>query len=328
MPITADILRRLAALQLPGPSLREVMGIIGALEADNELKVQALQLVIDEHRSAEAARTRLYRQRGGGAIPDELRAAVYARDGYRCVYCGSEQNLQCDHVIPVSKQGPTTFENLATACQPCNARKRDRDRKYLERSKDVHPNSPDIGRTQTGPSSEKARTLAAISTENAIDLASLSTLPSADSSKESKSLVVTPARSTDRARAGKGTAIDPTAPLTNKNLDYALEHGFLRQRAFDEWLRFKDHSLKKGVTYRNWDAAWRNWVTSPFQANGHSNGAANGIVAAADNLIEHLGGRDAVAGYTPGSAGPDAKTKADGVDREPRTADLFGLPKG
>lgn len=213
-------------------------------------------------------------------------------------------------------------EELAALTVLEERRRRDRLRKASKVSAEP---SMEIPRKSAEPSAEISGKSASKSAENATDLASLSTLPSADSSKESKSLVVAPARSTRRAR---GCAIDPVAKLSNKNLDYALGKGMHRQRAFDEWERFKDHGLKKGVLWTNWDAAWRNWVTSPYQNNGHSNGAANGIVAAADNLIEHLGGRDAVAGYTPGSAGPDAKTEADGVDREPRTADLFGLPKG
>lgn len=89
-------------------------------------------------RAIDAARTARYRARGGGQISEELRAAVYERDNSRCVYCGSEEDLQCDHVVPLAKGGQTTFENLATACRPCNARKKDRDRKAFERmSKDV-----------------------------------------------------------------------------------------------------------------------------------------------------------------------------------------------
>ena len=53
------------------------------------------------------------------------RRTVFARDGGRCQYCGaSAENL--DHVIPRSKGGPHTWENVVAACRPCNTRKKDR----------------------------------------------------------------------------------------------------------------------------------------------------------------------------------------------------------
>lgn len=53
------------------------------------------------------------------------RRAVFARDGHRCQYCGAAaENL--DHVIPRSKGGPHTWDNVVAACRPCNTRKEDR----------------------------------------------------------------------------------------------------------------------------------------------------------------------------------------------------------
>lgn len=52
------------------------------------------------------------------------RRAVFARDGGRCQYCGAPaENL--DHVVPRSKGGTHTWENVVAACRPCNARKQD-----------------------------------------------------------------------------------------------------------------------------------------------------------------------------------------------------------
>src|SRR4029077_12634265 len=51
--------------------------------------------------------------------------AVFARDGWTCQYCGSRAQLTVDHVIPRSKGGGSTWENIVAACAPCNRRKGD-----------------------------------------------------------------------------------------------------------------------------------------------------------------------------------------------------------
>lgn len=54
------------------------------------------------------------------------RALIYKRDDYRCQYCGSSKNLSIDHVIPKSKGGEDTWENMVVACFPCNSKKGDK----------------------------------------------------------------------------------------------------------------------------------------------------------------------------------------------------------
>ncbi len=54
------------------------------------------------------------------------RRGVFARDGYTCQYCGSQPGkslLTIDHVVPRSQGGEKSWENLVTACAPCNRRK-------------------------------------------------------------------------------------------------------------------------------------------------------------------------------------------------------------
>ncbi len=53
----------------------------------------------------------------------EVRRAVFDRDGGRCVECGSQFDLQYDHLIPVALGGATTAENLQLLCGQCNRAK-------------------------------------------------------------------------------------------------------------------------------------------------------------------------------------------------------------
>lgn len=61
------------------------------------------------------------------AIPKTIRTQVFERDAYRCKHCGSHKDLRADHIIPESKGGPTTVDNLQTLCVRCNSRKGTRD---------------------------------------------------------------------------------------------------------------------------------------------------------------------------------------------------------
>jgi len=60
--------------------------------------------------------------------PAELtRRNIFMRDGFTCQYCGrKEPALTIDHVIPRSKGGGESWDNLVTACRACNNTKGDR----------------------------------------------------------------------------------------------------------------------------------------------------------------------------------------------------------
>jgi 5-methylcytosine-specific restriction endonuclease McrA len=54
------------------------------------------------------------------------RANIYARDHNTCQYCGKtlpRSDLNLDHVIPRSRGGKTSWENIVCSCVPCNLRK-------------------------------------------------------------------------------------------------------------------------------------------------------------------------------------------------------------
>ena len=58
---------------------------------------------------------------------------LFARDGYACQYCGRHKRelrnrefLTRDHILPISRGGGNSWENVVTACSPCNHRKGNR----------------------------------------------------------------------------------------------------------------------------------------------------------------------------------------------------------
>ena len=60
-------------------------------------------------------------------IRKEKRIAIYNRDGNICLYCGSNNNLSLDHIIPRSKGGSNDTSNLITCCIACNSSRQEMD---------------------------------------------------------------------------------------------------------------------------------------------------------------------------------------------------------
>jgi len=71
------------------------------------------------------------------------RRALFARDGWRCVYCGSNGGrLTLDHVVPKSRGGDSVWENVVTSCATCNHKKGNRLPHEVEMHLRVKPRPP------------------------------------------------------------------------------------------------------------------------------------------------------------------------------------------
>lgn len=87
-------------------------------------------------------------------VPHRFRRQVtntflFARDGYRCQYCGRHRGelrgrefLTRDHVLPVSRGGGNSWENVVTSCSACNNRKGDRVPREAGLSLHCRPSEP------------------------------------------------------------------------------------------------------------------------------------------------------------------------------------------
>ncbi len=62
-------------------------------------------------------------ERNTRVIPQDVRIKVSVRDGGKCRQCGSSEDLHFDHVIPWSKGGANTVNNIQLLCGRCNRRK-------------------------------------------------------------------------------------------------------------------------------------------------------------------------------------------------------------
>ena len=51
------------------------------------------------------------------------RRNIFLRDEHTCQYCGSRKDLTLDHVLPRSRGGTSTWENLVACCRECNLAK-------------------------------------------------------------------------------------------------------------------------------------------------------------------------------------------------------------
>lgn len=94
----------------------------------------AALIAIRARRPTTAERARRYREKKREPRPfraikskwNDLRALVFERDGWHCVYCQDPITLRsghADHVLPRSRGGADEAANLVASCRPCNLSK-------------------------------------------------------------------------------------------------------------------------------------------------------------------------------------------------------------
>jgi CRISPR/Cas system Type II protein with McrA/HNH and RuvC-like nuclease domain len=72
------------------------------------------------------------------------RQRIYQRDGFQCVYCGTYKNLTIDHVMPKSRGGANSWENMVTCCFTCNSKKGSKTPEEANMSMRVRPYKPSV----------------------------------------------------------------------------------------------------------------------------------------------------------------------------------------
>lgn len=92
----------------------EVQALIEAREQKQRRQVERAKAYVES--SASTAQRR-------DVIPDDVKVFVWQRDKGRCVRCGSNKNLEFDHIIPVIMGGSNTARNIQLLCESCNREK-------------------------------------------------------------------------------------------------------------------------------------------------------------------------------------------------------------
>lgn len=205
------------------------------------------------------------------------RELVFERDGNACVYCGSTESLQPDHIHPRKLQGSCKPSNLLTACKACNAEKMDKPLSVFLENKDY-----------------RDRVLEYVySLSDSSDRAQYK-----DTEGEEDSGV-------DRGSGGKEGATKSRNPKPPKFVKpvraefdaYVTGHlGMTQNDADHAWNSYENNGWTRAqggnrISLTSWPLALNTWKTGGYfpsqkgSSNSRSHSASNGYVPPADGLF-------------------------------------------
>jgi hypothetical protein len=101
-------------------------------------------------------------------------------------------------------------------------------------------------------------------------------------------------------------------------------HPIIAEKDRGEFVRFTDYCTAHAKRYANWDAAWRNWLSSPYRNRGNGHGRRSGSLLDVTDKLDDFFTQNGVREYVPGTSGP----RPVGVGNEGGKAHLQRLPKG
>lgn len=93
------------------------------IEALVNLAANKRRLTLEKAHAVQAMTRQLDSKVARKPIPKDVKVTVWQRDGGRCVECGSNTELEFDHIIPLAMGGSNTMRNLQLLCALCNRSK-------------------------------------------------------------------------------------------------------------------------------------------------------------------------------------------------------------
>jgi len=202
-------------------------------------------------RSAHAVRQERYRARQNDKskrLPDKewypLVGKVIARDGGKCAYCGSQDKLGADHVLPLSRGGTNDEANLVACCESCNKSKGGR--------------TVEEWRDGAGP---RHGSVTVTGNDANADDASLPSKETPQTPKETQpTLPTTPKEKTPKGVQKKAVRLPEDWQLPPEWRRDAIEQGLHPQRVDAEAAKMRDWSRSSPNGAKlDWRASWRNW---------------------------------------------------------------------
>lgn len=287
----------------------ENAGFIQQYVADGKICVQVINFVKHQSPHHKEVESELPAPEGAsnsvchGYVPlnNSLRALVRQRDPLHCNYCKSSDDLQVDHIIPVTRGGNSVAENLQILCRGCNIRKSN---KIVS-----HEESIRQGRVvlESSMNHDCSNNSALCPTDTGYRIPDSGYLKPdvliADDAKDVAS-APKPTKASTRANPSTGIAILLTdlASIPTELAERAEKLGTKASDIPDEWAKFRNHHISARSKHTRIDLCWDTWCRnaskwqrrSPANAGGASGQGGNPrydhVAAATDKALAELYG--------------------------------------